>query len=202
MSNGIQKAMIGVMRDIGAIGKDKVNQQQRFNFRGIDDVYNHLHNIMAKHGVFTTSEILDITRSERPSKGGGVLLFVALKMRYTFHAEDASTIVTEVVGEGMDSGDKATNKAMAIAHKYALLQAFMVPTEDMIDPDSQTVEAGAKPRKVPMEVQMKIQECMDAVAEAENKEQLRSLWDIAHKEGYLEHVAEHIKARKAQVEAL
>ena len=38
----------------------------------------------------------------------------------------------------MDSGDKATNKAMAIAMKYALFQVFCIPTDEMKDPDAET----------------------------------------------------------------
>ena len=39
---------------------------------------------------------------------------------------------------GMDSGDKATTKAMAIAFKYACFQVFCIPTEEMKDPDAET----------------------------------------------------------------
>ena len=39
----------------------------------------------------------------------------------------------------MDSGDKATNKAMSIAYKYAAFQAFCIPTEETaIDADAET----------------------------------------------------------------
>ena len=38
----------------------------------------------------------------------------------------------------MDSGDKATNKAMAIAFKYACFQVFCIPTEEMKDPDAES----------------------------------------------------------------
>ena len=48
------------------------------------------------------------------------------------------------IGEGMDSGDKATNKAMAIAFKYACFQVFCIPTEEMNDPDSESPEAQPK----------------------------------------------------------
>ena len=43
----------------------------------------------------------------------------------------------------MDSGDKATNKAMAAAFKYALFQTFCIPTEEMKDADAETPEASA-----------------------------------------------------------
>jgi hypothetical protein len=38
----------------------------------------------------------------------------------------------------MDSGDKATNKAMSAAFKYACLQAFCIPTEGDNDADATT----------------------------------------------------------------
>ena len=43
----------------------------------------------------------------------------------------------------MDSGDKATNKAMSIAFKYACFQVFCIPTEEMKDPDSDTPDPSA-----------------------------------------------------------
>ena len=57
-------------------------------------------------------------------------------MKFTFYATDGSNVSTQARGEGMDSGDKASNKAMAVAHKYALTQTFTIPYEGMVDPDS------------------------------------------------------------------
>lgn len=141
----IYKAMAGVMADMEAIGKDKRNQQQGFNYRGIDDVYNVLHPLLAKHKIFTTPEVLERWREERTNKNGTILAFVSLQMKYTFWCEDGSSVACVVIGEGMDSGDKATNKAMAIAHKYALLQTFAIPTAEMVDPDSECHELQADP---------------------------------------------------------
>ena len=136
----IHTKMVEVMRAVGAIGKTEKNTGQGFMFRGIDNVYNSLHKHMAEAGIYTTSEMLEKSREERTTAKGTVLAYTVLKIRYTFHAEDGSTVTTEVIGEGMDSGDKSSNKGMAIAHKYALLQAFMVPTEDIKDPDVEVHE--------------------------------------------------------------
>lgn len=130
------KKVIEVMADMEALGKDRRNTQQGYNFRGIDDVYNMVQPIMAKHGLIMRSTLLDERSEERASKGGGVLIYRILKLRYWIVAEDGSTIDTEVVGEGMDSGDKASNKAMSVAQKYAILQMFMIPTEDPKDPEN------------------------------------------------------------------
>jgi hypothetical protein len=151
----INARMVAVMRDLGAIGKDKKNEAQGFKYRGIDDVYNAINPILAKHGVFMAAEIVSKSREERVSikeyqgnKKESVLAFTCLRMRYRFVAEDGSYVETEAEGEGMDSGDKSSNKAMAVAHKYALLQAFCIPTQDLDDPDAHVHEVAAKPAQM------------------------------------------------------
>lgn len=126
------------MRAVGPIAKDSKNSQQNYSFRGIDAVYNACHPHFAENGVYSTSEIVDAKHgSSEVSTGGGkkMLHHAILKMRYTFWAEDGSNVSTEVVGEGMDyGGDKASNKAMSTADKYALLQLLKIPTA-MVDSD-------------------------------------------------------------------
>lgn len=140
---GIYSAMSAVMSEVEAVGKDQRNNQQGFSYRGIDDVYNALHDAMAQHKVFTTSNILGVTREERTTAKGAVLLYTQIRIRYTFWTIDGSSVSTDVQGEGMDSGDKSSNKAMAVAHKYALLQAFMIPTEQ-VDPDAESHEVAPR----------------------------------------------------------
>lgn len=145
----IYQRMTAIMKATGAIGKNSLNNQQGFNFRGIDDVYNALHGILAEHEVFTTPEVLETHHEERKSKSGSALIYRIYKIKYTFYTIDGSNVSCTVVGEGMDSGDKAGNKAMSIAHKYALLQVFTIPTADMADPDSESHEVEAKPEVPP-----------------------------------------------------
>lgn len=142
----IHKAMIDIMKEISAISKSKRNEQQKFNYRGIDDVYNAVQPLFAKHGVVVLPEIISSSREERQSKGGGNLIYTHLHIKYKFIAEDASEIYCCVAGEGMDSGDKSSNKAMAVAHKYAILQTFCIPTEDMPDPDAESHSVIERPR--------------------------------------------------------
>lgn len=143
MTEAIHGKMASILKDMDAIGKNAENKQQGFKYRGIDDVYNAINPVLAKHGVYMTAEIVGKTREERASKSGGVLAFTSLHMRYHFRADDGSSVATEAEGEGMDSGDKSSNKAMAIAHKYALLQAFCIPTKDLVDPDAEVHEIAA-----------------------------------------------------------
>lgn len=136
-SSLIYKQMAKVMGEVEAIGKDATNKQQGFKYRGIDQVYNALNPLLAKHRIFTMPKVLNSEREERKSNSGGALLYSRVTMEYSFFTTDGSSVTCSVIGEGMDSGDKATNKAMAIAHKYALLQTFCIPTEDMPDPDAE-----------------------------------------------------------------
>lgn len=133
----IYQAIIGVMSDIGVIGKEKKNAQQGFKYRGVDDVMNALQPVMVQHGLFVVPEIIDQKREERQTNRGGNLIYSVCTVRYTFYAKDGSSVQCVVVGEGMDSGDKATNKAMSIAFKYACFQVFCIPTEEMKDPDTE-----------------------------------------------------------------
>lgn len=136
----IYSKVADAMHDIEAIGKNQKNQQQGFKYRGIDDVYNDLHAIFARHRIFTTTEIVDERSEERTTSKGSLLLYRILKVKYTMYAEDGSSIYGIIVGEGMDSGDKASNKAMAIAHKYFLTQLFIIPTSEAKDPDGESYE--------------------------------------------------------------
>lgn len=142
----IYGAISAVMADVGAVAKNSKNQQQGFMYRGIDAVMNALHPAMAEHHVFCTPEILEQTREDRQTAKGGNLIYSICRIKYTFYTDDGSNISVIVVGEGMDSGDKATNKAMAIAFKYACFQLFCIPTEEMVDPDAECHEVKGKSR--------------------------------------------------------
>ena len=141
------------MRRVGAIGKDSVNKTQGFKYRGIDAVYNALNPVMSDLGLFIVPEILDHRREERETESTyngtvkkSILKYSILTIRFTMYAPDGSNVSCTVVGEGMDSGDKASNKAMSVALKYACFQLFMIPTEEMVDPDQEShdVTSGAK----------------------------------------------------------
>ena len=134
----IYESITKIMEEVPAIGKEKLNTQQNFKFRGIDDVMNALQPLLAKYKVFIVPQILEQIREERTSSKGGKLIYSICKIKYTFYAEDGTFIEATTIGEGMDSGDKATNKAMAIAMKYALFQVFCIPTEEIKDPDDET----------------------------------------------------------------
>lgn len=144
----IYQSITKIMEDVPSIGKTQRNKTQGFMYRGIDDVMNALQPLLAKNKVFIVPEILEQTREERTTSKGGNLIYSICKIKYKFYAEDGSSVEAITIGEGMDSGDKATNKAMAIAMKYALFQVFCIPTDEMKDPDSETPEQSTKKSSV------------------------------------------------------
>lgn len=139
----IYKKIIEVMADINAIGKDRRNQQQGFQFRGIDDVMNELHGSLAKCGVFVLPTVLEENRTTGKTRNGGDMFCTRLKINFGFYAEDGSHVDAVVIGEAMDTGDKASNKALSIGLKYAMLQVFCIPTEDEKDPDAVSPQPAA-----------------------------------------------------------
>ena len=140
----IYQSITKIMEEVPSIGKTQRNKTQGFMYRGIDDVMNALQPLLAKNKVFIVPEILEQKREERTTSKGGNLIYSICKIKYKFYAEDGSSVEAITIGEGMDSGDKATNKAMAIAMKYALFQVFCIPTDEMKDPDSETPEQSTK----------------------------------------------------------
>jgi hypothetical protein len=141
--------MSEVMRDIGSVGKDQKNQAQGFKFRGIDQFVNSLYPALTKHGVFMAprcvSEQHELKEVTRGSGKAGVDKHVTILMEYDFFAEDGSKVtVGPIPAEGLDSGDKATNKALSAALKYALIQTFAIPTEDMAEADLESPEIGRR----------------------------------------------------------
>lgn len=136
----IYGAIIEAMGQINAIAKGRKNSTQGFQYRGIDDVMNELHGILAKCGIFIVPTVLEEQRTTGTTAKGGTMFYTRLKIKFTFYAKDGSSVESIVIGEAMDSGDKASNKALSIGLKYALLQVFCIPTEDDKDPDATTVD--------------------------------------------------------------
>ena len=135
----IAQSLNAVMKDVGAIAKKDKNQAQGFNFRGIDSVVNAVSPALQKYGVVVVPHVEDYQYSTvEIGKNRTAMGHVRVKVTYAFIGPAGDAISATVVGEAMDSGDKATNKAMSAAYKYAAFQAFAIPTEGDNDADAQT----------------------------------------------------------------
>jgi hypothetical protein len=139
----VYMAIAEVMGELAKVGisKDNKNTSQNYKFRGIDDVYNALAPHLARAKLLILPRVQSRIVTERETQKGGVLFYVVLDVEFDFvSAIDGSKHVVRVVGEAMDSGDKATNKAMSAAYKYACMEAFCIPTEGDNDADATTHE--------------------------------------------------------------
>ena len=143
--NGIYKAINNIMTELKPIPKDKTTKAESgsdfaFKYRGVDDVMNALQPLLAKHGVIIIPQVLgsNLEPVIIEKKGYTVTKWRALmQIKHIWAHTDGSFIESITVGEGLDNGDKASNKAMAIAYKYSCFQVLCIPTEEMADPDSE-----------------------------------------------------------------
>ena len=144
----VYQAINAVQTELAKVGitKSRTNQQgASYKFRGIDDVFNTVSPLMAEHGLCILPRVLTRECVERQTKAGGAIFYVTVEVEFDFvSAEDGSKHTVKTFGEAMDTSDKATNKAMSAAYKYAALQAFAIPTEGDNDADLHTHEVAPK----------------------------------------------------------
>ena len=143
LSKHIYKAMVAVAAELAKVGiaKDRKNEQQHFRFRGIDDVMNVVSPILAKNDVCFLPWYEPFPDNDRITESKKTLIYAKVQGTFKFvSAQDGSEVVVSAPGTAMDLGDKAGNKAMSAALKYALLHTFLIPTESNEDADSTTPE--------------------------------------------------------------
>jgi len=164
----IAQALSEVMKAVGGIAKKDRNQAQGFNFRGIDSVVNAVSPALQKYGVVVVPSVEDYQyETVEIGRNRTAMGHVRVKVTYTFIGPNADAIKTTVVGEAMDSGDKATAKAMSVAFRTALLQALCLPTDEP-DPDASSYErSSAEDVLAPSAVMLKITQAttIDALSE-------------------------------------
>jgi len=158
MTKAVYKAINAVQIALAKSGIAKDRQAQTYKFRGIDDVYNAISPLLGEHGLCILPRMIRREYQERQTAKGSAIFYVIVEAEFDFvAAEDGSCHVVRTFGEAMDMSDKATNKAMSAAYKYAAMQAFAIPTEGDNDTENQNIEpvpvdapkpVGALPDKV------------------------------------------------------
>jgi hypothetical protein len=171
-------AMANILKDVETIGKDRkadMGNAGKYNFRGIDDMYNSLHDTFAKHEVFIIPEILksDLQVQEKESTFNGqtkksLQYSVLLTIKFAFYTTDGSSVSAVGIGHALDTSDKATNKAQSSALKYALMQTFLIPTEE--DKDVEVADNKVAPAKKPAFTQTNFEHAIKLIGEGKEKE--------------------------------
>jgi hypothetical protein len=176
----IHKALPQITGAIDPIEKGKKNPQQGYMFRGVDDVYAALNLLLEKFGVTILPEVLESSHDSFTTKNGAMMFRHRAKVKYTLVASDSTFLACTVEGEGMDSGDKSTQKALSMAYKYMAFQVFCIPTGEKIDTEedspevvgpAQAAPAKEKPKALPAPKQETATPALEgAAAQAANSE--------------------------------
>jgi hypothetical protein len=141
MSVYLKIAAISRALSLTGIAKKHENKQQGWFFRSVDDVYNILSPLLVEQELLMLPRVLTRSCTQQPTKNNGTLFYVVLEVEYDLvSAADGTVHTIKVFGEAMDSGDKATGKAMSAAYKSATIQAFCVPVSGAPDPDAESHE--------------------------------------------------------------
>lgn len=183
----IFRILADAKKTIGAVGKNDTNQIQKFKFRGIDAVVNAVAPVFNDLGVITVPEVLEheyetVVIGAKQTQMGHVRLVV----KYHFYGPEGDVVTATVASESMDSGDKATPKAMSVAFRTALLQVLNLPTDEP-DPDSETYERSARtPAGKPVKTApMDERSWPQRIQEAQTLDELRVVWKDAGTAGIL-----------------
>lgn len=148
MTETIHTAINKIMDQVGYVKKQR-SPNLNYTYAGEAALIAALRPEMVENGVFChVAEVRNVTVREYATKNGTQMVNVTLiaVIRF-FHAPSATSIDVVACGEGSDSGDKATNKAMTAAYKYALRQTFCIETGD--DPDHFQPAPKAAPENQP-----------------------------------------------------
>jgi len=124
-----------------------------YAFHRIDDVVEHLRDILLKHGlaVIPSVDDFDVRELSEPRQGGGDRKFyhsvVRLSVRLASISDPDDCLNVSSVGDGIDYGDKSTGKAYSYALKTALLALFQLRGQpDNEDDDHDHAAAPAQQR--------------------------------------------------------
>ena len=135
----IHEAIVAIMYEVGYVQKTKA-AALNYTFAGEAALIAAIRPWLVHYGVYVhVAEVTEFAQLQYETANGKPMLNTTLRvtMRFT-HAPSGTYIDVDARGEGSDSGDKSSNKALTGAYKYALRQTFCIETGD--DPDKEASE--------------------------------------------------------------
>lgn len=175
------EALTAVQAAVKAVRKGDRNNEQGYNFRGIDAVVNAVGPALREHSVLVVPEVLEAAYRDVTTSRGKPSRECTVKVRYRFYGPCGDYIDAVTVGEAMDFGDKGTPKAMSVAFRVALLQALCLPTDEP-DADSQSYERAHdewETAKVPTDAQVTaFDDYTNRIKSAESEQDLQNVWEL------------------------
>lgn len=135
----IHQKISNIASKINPIAKSGNNKDDNYKFKSNEDVYFQLQPLFKAEGVFLIPEVLESTETVIDTNKGRAFK-ARLKVKWTFVAQDGSSFCSIMIGEALDTSDKASNKAMTASLKYLLIYMFLIPAQYMPDADSTSVK--------------------------------------------------------------
>lgn len=124
MPGELTKAICKVMKEVRYVQKTGNNQHHKYRYVSDADLLNKLQPAMAEAGLSMVPSNIVATTTAHGEKRWRTDIIVT----YTLSHESGETMTVASVGSGVDNEDKGAYKALTGAFKYALRQAFLVPT--------------------------------------------------------------------------
>jgi len=137
----VHQRMADAIADVSAVAKqsaDKVSYQ----FRSVEAVMNHLHPILAKHGLFPSPHVLEDWRLDMiPGTNNRQQAQTVFRMAVDMYGAAGDSVrLGPGLAQSHDYGDKAVYQAQQNAYKYVLIESFMIPTQDLEDQDARPAD--------------------------------------------------------------
>lgn len=138
----VQEAIAQVALEVGAIGKNAQMESgpARYNYRSLDDLVNAVHEPLARNNVtFSPATIQVISEDKGSTRSGTTQYHIRAIVTYRVYGPSGDFIQASVLAEALDTSDKASNKLMSAAYKYAISQVLSIPFA-MDDQDAEQPE--------------------------------------------------------------
>ncbi|WPS88570.1 ERF family protein [Brevibacillus halotolerans] len=161
------KKLTTVMQNVKYIQKRGYNKFHNYNYATEADVAEKVREVLADQNVIMIPNMVSHSIREHVNAKGKTEYIATVQMEFKFYDGDSGEeLVFHMFGEGQDAGDKATYKAITGAQKYALMKAFMIPTGDDPENDSEEEQNNSGTEPANMKATPNVKNSKEAVLKA------------------------------------
>jgi len=126
--------MAEIMAIVGYVQKDATNDFQHYTYASAQAVFDKVRKELSERGIAVCGDV-ELVASE--IVGGKEKHLVVAKHTLTF-TDGTDSLSVSALGEGIDSGDKASMKGNTAGVKYCLAKAFLISWGDDPEADRST----------------------------------------------------------------
>lgn len=141
--NELVAAMAAAQAEMGSVQKGGWNDHNKYKYAQVGDILNASKQILLKHGIIIVASAINAQEAvSNAAKGNRVFVNLSAIIAHS----SGQWIEIQSVGEGCDTQDKATYKAITGARKYALTSGLNLATTD--EPEADEAPPVETPRTV------------------------------------------------------